>query len=86
MGGVGSCHPTCGWVSAGPEGLWARGAGWVSQQAVGPVPGWGPVQTGGVEPSGCGFGGMAKGRYPGMVWLAWMGDGYPAVCGSGTDL
>jgi hypothetical protein len=39
MGVVGSGHPMHGWGSAGPEGQWAQGEGWVSLQAVGPAPG-----------------------------------------------
>jgi hypothetical protein len=62
MGGVGSGCPTHGWGSTEPEGQWVQGEGQVSQQAVGLAPVWGPVQTGGGDPGGCGSGGTAKGR------------------------
>jgi hypothetical protein len=85
-GWVGSGCPGHGWGSAGPEGQWACGEGPVSQQAVGPAPGSGRVQTGGGDPDGCGSGGTAKGGYSGMVWLALLRGRYLAMCGSGTEL
>jgi hypothetical protein len=56
-----SGHPTCSWGSAGPEGRWAPGKQ-VSRQAVGLAQGWGLVQIGGRDPSGCGSSGVAKGQ------------------------
>jgi hypothetical protein len=39
---------------------------------VGPAPGWGPAQTGGGDPGGCGSGSMAKGQ------VFWCGVGLGA--------
>jgi hypothetical protein len=50
-------------IAGAQQGMKGGGlGGQVSQQAVEPAPGWGPVQTGGGDSGGHGSGGTAEGR------------------------
>jgi hypothetical protein len=66
---------------------------------VGPAPGWGPAQTGGGDPGGCGSVGMAKGQVlhcgvsggmaKGQVFhcgVAGVAEGWVSCSGSRTEL
>jgi hypothetical protein len=74
-------------VAGTHQGLKDSGLGW----GTGIPASWGWAWTGSRDPGGCGSGGMAKGwvfwQDVGWGWQpAWLRDGYPAMCGSGTEL
>jgi hypothetical protein len=60
MGGVGF-HLSHAWLRLSRACSVVGSGGGAGQSAVGPVPGWGLVQSGGGDPSGRGSGGMTEG-------------------------